>query len=160
MIVVILTGCAGVPSMYTYRVITDNCNCEEYRAIDNQHKIDAHFRAQYTMNHGVITTIGVRLINQSRDTLFLDQATVKISSRNVSYQYNDKFIPLPALMILPLSSDSLTMTGTEVSGEDDWNKIAGEQLTLTLQGIRLGERALPQQVVTFIPENPKLRGRK
>ena len=155
----IVGGCASVPTMYPYRVVTDNCNCEEYQTTDNKHKIDFQFHAQYMMDHGIITSIGVKIINRSSDTLFLDQGSVKISSRNVSYQYNDKFIPLPHLLILPVSSDTVTMTGSEVSGGDDWNKIAGEQLTLTLQGIRLGDHTLSEQQVTFIPENPKLRAR-
>src|SRR5258707_14340461 len=152
----LISGCATVPIQYTYRVITDKCNCQEFHRTDRKHKIDFHFRAQYVMNHGVVTTIGIKFINRSRDTLLLDLGMVKISSRNVSYQYNDKFIPLPHLGISPFSSDTLTLTGSDLSGQDDWNKIAGEQLTLTLQGMRVGSHMLAEQTVTFIPENPKL----
>jgi hypothetical protein len=157
---VIASGCGVTRSTYSYRASTANCNCEEYRATDAKHRIDYRFRARYIMDRGVHTNITVTFVNSSRDTLFLDPGAVRISSRNVSYQYNDKFIPLPHVMILPLSSDSVSMTGSEVTGEDDWNKIAGEQLTLTIQGIRLGELTLPQQQVTFIPENPRLSGNK
>lgn len=156
----IIAGCAVAPSMYSYRVITDNCNCAEYHAVDVKHKIDYLFRASYMMNQGISTKINLTFVNKSRDTLFLDAGTVKISSRNVPYQYNDRFVPLPHLIIPPSSSDSVTMTGSEVSGENDWNNIAGEQLTLTLQGLRLGADTLPQQQVTFIPENPKLGNKR
>ena len=159
-VIAMIAGCASTSSTFFYRVATDNCNCEEYRISDKEHKIDYLFRARYKMQRGIITTIEVEFTNRSRDTLFLDQGTVKISSRNVPYQYNDKFVPLPHTMILPSRSDVVIMTGSDVSGIDDWNKIAGEQLTLTLQGMRLGERALPQQLVTFIPTNPKLGGEK
>lgn len=109
------------------------------------------------MEHGVTTTISVYFINLSDDTLFLDPGVVKISSRNITYLYNDKFIPLPHLIIPPSRSDSVVMTGADMSQNDDWNKIAGEQLVVTLKGIRLGLTPLPQQSVTFIPENPKLK---
>jgi hypothetical protein len=43
-----------------------------------------------------------------------------------------------------------------VTGVEDWHKIAGEQLTITVKGVRLAMKELPQQLVTFIPQNPKL----
>src|SRR5260221_4339908 len=139
----IVSGCATtVPLPYSYRIATDQCNCEDFHKTDRKHKVDFHFRAHYVMNHGIITTIGIKVVNRSRDPLLLDQGIVKISSRNVAYQYNDKFIPLPHLVIVPSASDTLALRGSDLSGEDDWNKIAGEQLTLTLQGVRLGTHVL------------------
>jgi hypothetical protein len=108
------------------------------------------------MRNGLQTTIEIEVINTSNDTLFFDLGTAKISSRNISYQYNNKFIPLPHITIPPFHSDIVRMTGSDVSGVDDWNKIAGEQLALTLQGLRLGEKSLKSQQVTFAPMNPKI----
>ena len=109
------------------------------------------------MDHGVMTRIAVKFINRADDTLFLDPGVVKISSRNISYLYNDKFIPLPHLVIPPSRSDSVVMTGADMSQNDDWNKIAGEQLVVILKGLRVGLKVLAPQSVTFIPENPKLK---
>ena len=156
----VVAGCGAAPSMYSYRVITEDCNCDEFRKADGKNNIEYVFRASYTMDHGISTTINVLLLNKSRDTLFLDGDTVRISSRNVSYQYNDRFVPLPHLIIPPFSSDFVRMTGREVNSEEDWNKIAGEQLTLTLQGLRLGDVSIPPQQVTFIPDNPRLGGKR
>ncbi len=152
-----LGGCGSQSLTYTYRAVTDDCQCEEYRTTDRQYHVEYRFRARYAMNHGVVTTIEVEFINQSEDTLFLDPGVVRISSRNVPYRYNDKFIPLPHLIIGPSQSENVVMTGTDISQKDDWNKIAGEQLTVTLKGIRLGLISLPERSVTFIPENPKLK---
>lgn len=150
-------GCATFTATYSYRAQNDNCNCEEYRIRDKERGIVYRFRAHYKMRRGISTTIEIGITNNSSDTLFLDRGSAKISSRNVSYQYNNKLVPLPETFILPSHSDEVRMVGSDVSGEEDWNKIAGEQLTLTLQGIRLGDRTVASQRVTFIPENPKLR---
>ena len=152
-----IAGCATFTSTYAYRVLNDNCNCEEYRSYDRALKIAYRFRAHYNMQRGFKTTIEITFTNNSRDTLFLDGGSAKISSHNISYQYNNKLVPLPGTFILPSHSDEVRMVGSDVSGEEDWNKIAGEQLTLTLQGIRLGDRMVTTQRITFVPENPKLR---
>ena len=150
----IWSGCAG--SGYAYRAVTDNCNCDEFRAKDERNNIEYRFRARYRMDHGIVTTIEIGFMNKSNDTLFLDPGVVKISSRNIDYRYNNKFIPLPILILPPGSSDDVIMTGTDTSEDDDWNKIAGEQLKITIKGLRLGFNTLGQQSVVFIPVNPKL----
>jgi hypothetical protein len=152
----ILGGCAGSRSGYIYRATTDNCNCEEYQINDGKNKIHYRFRAHYKMDHGIVTTVEIEFINRSDDTLSLDPVVVRIASRNISYRYNNKFIPLPLLVILPGESENVILTGTDTSQQDDWNKIAGEQLTITLQGLRLGESELSRREVVFVPENPRL----
>lgn len=142
--------------MYSYRAINEQCNCEEYWVLDKAHRVGYLFTARYRMENGVTTSIDVKFVNNSSDTLSLDRASVRVSSRNISYQYNDRFLPLPSLTVVPKRSDSIHLSGKEVSGKDDWNKIAGEQLTITLKGVRLGGTELPQQSVDFIPENPKM----
>ena len=153
--IVLISGCSTIAS-YPYIAITNDCNCEEYRIVDKEDNIEYRFRARYRMDTGVFTSIKVEITNRSKDTLFLDGGAVKISSRNVSYQYNDKFLPLPELTIPPRKSDVLEMTGKDLSGQNDWHKIAGEQLALTFKRLRLGEHEIKAQTVTFVPFNPRV----
>ena len=80
-----------------------------------------------------------------------------VSSKNINYQYNNKFLPLPDLVVPPGHSEDLDLDGKEVTASPTWKKIAGEQMTLTLKGMRLGDNMLGTQVVTFVPENPMLK---
>jgi len=152
-VLLFISGCSS--SIYSYRVINDDCNCEEYVVYDGE--VEYHFRAEYQMNEGVATMIKIEFINKSNELLSLDLAEAKVSSRNISYQYNDKFLPLPSLTIGPHSSDFVKLLGKETESEDDWHKIAGEQLTVTIKGLSLGSKTLKEQHVTFVPVNPKLR---
>ena len=154
--IVFYAGCSGSRSTYTYRVVTDSCNCGEYTTVDRHDNIEYRFRAGFRMDRGIVTTIEITFVNRSRDTLFLDPGVVRISSRNISYRYNNKFIPLPGLIIPPFHTDNVVMTGSDVNQEDDWNKIAGELLMVTLKSIRLGKKTLPEKTVAFVPINPKL----
>lgn len=142
--------------MFVYRAVNDGCNCEEYRTRDGE--VEYLFRANYRMRSGILTSIEIELINHSNtDTLSTDVASTKVSSRNVSYQYNDRFLPMPSILIVPRERDVIRLQGKEVTGVDDWHKIAGEQLTLTIKGILIGKKQLKQQQLTFVPENPKLQ---
>jgi len=152
----LIEGCAVTEPGYIYRVTTDNCNCEEYHTTDKERRIEFRFSASYRMDHGISTTVKIEFQNNSRDTLFLDQGMVKISSKNISYRYNNKFIPLPFLTIPPGDRDHVDMTGTDVAQTDDWHKIAGERLSITLKSIRHGENILPERTVVFVPVNPKI----
>ncbi|MBI1803327.1 MAG: hypothetical protein HY033_04860 [Ignavibacteriae bacterium] len=144
---------------YAYRAITDNCNCTEYSVADAKNNIEYRFRATYKMDTGIITSIEIEVHNNNDDTLHLDHGTAKVSSRNVAYQYNDRFVPLPDLTILPKKSDTVKLTGKERTDTNDWHKIAGEQLTITIRGLRLGESEVKSQSVTFVPENPMIQQR-
>ncbi len=148
-------GCSTSVVYYPYLVVTDQCNCREYRTRDGE--VEYKFRAHYSMQDGIVTRIEIELVNRSSDTLSLDLGSVRVSSLNVPYQYNNKFVPLPRLTILPHRSDVVDLTGRDVSGSDDWLLVAGERLTVTTRGLRLGERRLKEQEVTLIPENPKLK---
>jgi len=141
---------------YAYRITTDACNCETFTAQDPEYRVEYRFTASYTMNDGIATTVQIDLTNRSSDTLFLDQATAKVNSRNISYMYNNKFLPLPMLVIPPGGSNSVTLNGKDRVDDNDWHKIAGEQMTVTLKGLREGAREIPPRDVTFIPENPMI----
>ena len=144
-------------SYYTYRAVTDNCNCEEFRLADAANHIGYLFRAKYRMEDGIATSIEIEFSNHNTDTLFLFFGSVRVTSRNVSYQYNNRFVELPFLSVAPGESETVHLTGKDVVEGDDWNKIAGERLSVTVKGIRLGEKTLPEKTVEFIPEDPKLR---
>lgn len=143
-------------AVFDYKISNGHCDCLEYRTRDYEAPVEYSFRAEYSMQSGFVTEITVDIRNGSADTLTLDPGSVMVSSRNIEYQYNNKFIPLPDLVINPGASEKLTLDGKEVTESPDWNRIAGEQLTLTLRGMRLGGRILTDQVITFVPENPLL----
>ena len=150
-----LAGCAATSSIYPYRAVTGDCDCEVFHTTTN--KVDFVYRASYMMRNGIATTIDVEISNRSSDTLSLDLSTVRVFSKNIPYQYNGKFLPMPALHIPPRGNESVRLEGSSVEKKEDWHKIAGERLTVTIQGMRLGNMTLPADSVVFVPVNPKLQ---
>jgi hypothetical protein len=155
-LVALLSGLAGCTPHYLYRAVTENCNCEEFVLKGSTYPVDYRFRATYSMDDGIMTSIDILFMNRGKDTLLLYSGGVKVSSKNVNYQYNNRFVPLPFMVVAPGRSERVVLTGKDIGGQDDWNKIAGERMTVTIRGIRLGETRLPEVSVEFIPENPKL----
>jgi hypothetical protein len=147
------SGCA--PQLYHYSAVTEGGSRPEYRLVRDGIRCIA--RAEYRMDHGVATDVTVTLSNGSGETLTTDEAAVRVSSANVGYQYNNKFIPMQSMTIPRGASREFHLSGRDVSSEDDWHKIAGEKLTLTIRGLRLGTRTLDDLEIVFIPENPKLK---
>jgi hypothetical protein len=152
-------GCAPAPepSMYFYRAINDGCNCQEYHVADRPGRVEYLFKARFRMEEGIVTDIEVELTNNSADSIFFDQGAIKVSSENVAYQYNDKFLPLPAMTIPPHRHDVVKLVGREINGKPDWNKLAGEKLRITIKGLHAGPHDLPPQSATFVPDNPRRR---
>jgi hypothetical protein len=114
-------------------------------------------RARYKMDRGIQTELEIRIENNARDTLFVDNAAARVSSKNLTYDYNDKFLPLPIMIIPPGESNVINLSGREKGEENDWHKIAGEQLTVTLKGLRNGSGEIPPRSVNFVPENPMMK---
>lgn len=141
---------------YEYRAVTDDCNCAEFRTGNAGSGVEFIFRARYKMDGGVVTTLDLEVRNTSADTVFFDHGTVRVSSKNIAYQYNDKFLPLGDLIVPPGDARGIQLTGKDINDANDWHKIAGERLTVTVRGIRAGEKTLKQQSVTFVPENPMI----
>ncbi len=139
---------------YAYRIVTADCNCAQYHVTEGRFGVEYTFQAQYRMDNGIVTEVTIDVRNNSRDTIFVDRAAAKVSSKNVQYTYNDKFLPLPILMIPPGESNTITLSGKERTGVNNWLEIAGEQFTVTLRGLRNLTATLPPQTVTFVPENP------
>lgn len=144
-------------STFSYLIQNEDCRCREYSTSDRKFPVRYRFEASYRMEQGFITTIRVSFDNRSADTLFLDPGSLMVASKNIEYQYNNKFIPLPDLVVPPGDSEEINLDGKEVTSTPSWRRIAGEQMTLTLKGMRLGEKILGTQAVTFVPENPLLK---
>jgi hypothetical protein len=147
---------ASSDEWYDYRVANDGCDCLEFTVNDEAAKVEYRLRASYKMQTGVFTEISFTIVNRSDDTLSFERGAIRVSSRNIRYQYNNKFLPLPWDPVLPRSSGARTLTGKEVTGESNWHKIAGEQLAVTVKGLSLGGRELRSQTINFIPENPNI----
>ncbi len=142
---------------YDYHAVTDQCDCAEYSVTDPAFRISYQMHARYKMDRGIQTEIEIRIENRAADTLFIDNAAAKVSSKNLAYDYNDKFLPLPIMVLPPGESNSFTLSGRDKGEENDWHKIAGEQLTVTLKGLRNSSGEIPARSVAFVPENPMLR---
>jgi len=156
---VAIAGCATNSGMIPYNVTTRNYSCERFEVKDADVPVSYVFSAWYRVDEAITTRIVVDIINQSQDTLDLSLANVKVSSRNVPYTYNDKFIPIQIHHVPPGEKRSLTFNGESIkrSGDDPWLKIAGEEMVVTLKGMRMRRRTLKSVIVTFVPQNPKLR---
>jgi hypothetical protein len=149
-------GCMTPATMYPYRIQNKGCNCERFQTRDGG--VRYAFTASYKVDDGISTRVTIEITNGSRDTLDLSLAHVKIASRNVPYRYNDRFLQVTLPAILPGETTPLTLTGDveEVKTGDPWLAVAGEELTVTLKGVRAGDRELARQVVRMVPHNPRL----
>ncbi len=147
---------ASSDATYNYRVASDGCNCLEYEVQDPAAKVEYRFQASYKMQNGILTEVLFSIYNRSDDTLSFDRSAMRVSSLNVHYQYNNKFLPLPWEPIAPRSTGTRKLTGKEVTTEGNWHKIAGEQLTITIKGLSLAGKELKSQTVIFVPENPNI----
>ena len=151
---VLLSGCSR---SYSYLFLTDNCQCKEYTYRDLERRFTVVFKAEYEVDERVVTTVKIEFQNDSPDTLSLRQGFVKGTSRNIKYQYNDKWVPLPYEAIAPGGSFTVTFQGGDSEMvSDPWLKIAGERTVLELRGLVLGEQPLEPIRVELMPVNPKL----
>ena len=141
-----------------YRVANDGCDCEHFVAVDTAARLICEFTGTYRVDERITTKIMVTLRNESRDTLDLSLATVRIVSRNLTYRYNDKFLPMSITAVLPGDRQTVTLVGDAPTreGVDPWLSIAGEELVLTIRGMRMQGNRLATQVIRFIPTNPRL----
>jgi hypothetical protein len=155
---IVLSGCTTFSGVYPYRAVTGDCACEEYQTTDARVGVQYAFSAEYSVREGVKTRITVVIRNNNRDTLDLSLGYVKVSSRNVPYRYNGRFLPLTIENIPPGQERTLTLSGVvlETKTADPWHAIAGEELSIMLKGMRIRGKTLAPQTVHFIPTNPKL----
>jgi len=155
-LVVFFAGCGT--SLYPYRVMNDDCSCEVFRVRDEKANVVYSFSAVYSVDGAMKTRITVSMQNNNTDTLDLSLAYVRLSSRNISYRYNGKFLALTIASIPPGKERALILEGEgeEVKEADPWRPVAGEELVLTLKGVRVHRKTIATQVVRFVPHNPKL----
>ncbi len=151
-------GCSSLSRVYVYRVLNDGCNCEFYRLTNEKAHVAYSFSGTYSVNGAIVTRLTVSIRNDNKDTLDLSLAYVKVSSRNVPYQYNGKFLPVTIANVPPGEERTLSLRGQAegIKGDNPWLAIAGEELSLTLKGMRVKGRQLATEVIRFVPHNPKL----
>jgi len=153
-----LSGCTASSALFPYRVTNNDCNCQGFLARDPKADVSYRFTARYAVRDGIATRIEIDIRNGTTDTLDLSLAHVKISSRNVPYRYNNRFLPVTIPAVAPGREERLTLVGEveTLRTENPWYSIAGEEVVATLKGMRLGGLTLTPQVVRMIPDNPKL----
>ena len=155
--VALLPLLAACSSTHPYLVTTDNCFCEEFTYRDEGANFTVEVAARYEVGERVTSIIELTFRNMGSDTLDLRQAFVKGTAKNVRYQFNNRFQPLPYVAVPPGESYTMVMEGgdTEIVA-DPWHKIAGEQVRIELRGLMMGLRRVDPVVITMIPRNPKL----
>ena len=157
-LMLVVAGCGTSVDVYPYRVLNDDCSCEQFRVADKRMSVTYTFSAVYSLDSAMKTKITVSVQNDDPDTLDLSLAYVKIVSRNIPYRYNDKFLPVTITSIPPGEQRTLSLAGEvdHLQQSDPWLAIAGEKLVVTLKGMRIKGKPLAMQTIQFIPKNPKL----
>ncbi len=158
-----LAGCAHGVSRYDrgphpYLIANDGCNCDRFIAIDSVTRVVCEFTGTYSVDTGVTTKILMTIRNDGRDTLDLSLSSIRIASRNLAYRYNDRFLPMSIQAVVPGERQTVTLIGESPAseGRDPWYSIAGEELTLTVRGMRIRGVPVATQTIRFVPTNPKL----
>jgi len=153
---VLLVGCAST-HVYDFLVTNRDCNCAKYTVKDNENRITYEFTATYSLDDNMLTTITMKVVNGSRQALSFNLARVRVSSSRFPYRYNNKFVPFNALTINPGEENEIVLVGqAEVKERDEWLRIAGEKMVVTIRGIRLGDKEVQIEDIQFVPVNPKL----
>jgi len=158
---VLLGGCSSIlksPSndTYPYRAMNNNCSCEHFTTADPKVRVHYDFSATYKVDEKITTQISVVVHNQTADTLDMSLGAFRVSSRNVQYRYNNKFVPVTITAVPPHDERTLTLVGSAVTQGtgNPWLPIAGEEMVLTLKGLRIRGRELAAQTIQFVPANP------
>jgi hypothetical protein len=156
-------GCSGLKGSEEsggdiYLATTNNCNCSVYVWQDPHSRVRYEVKAKYAIADEFSTRIELGVRNEGNADVNLDDAYFRIDSRNVPFRYNNMMLPLSGgKTIGPRSEQTFDLVGTAKAQVPSlWHLVAGEQLTLTVTGLRIGGKQLDQFVVTFIPRNPKL----
>ncbi len=150
-----LSGCSHT---YPYLVTDEGCQCEEYTRNDMDAHLTYHVAATYAVGSGIVSDVRVEMTNDGIDTIDASAAFIKVTSHNVPYEYNDRYIPVGIHRIFPGEHRTLTLRGeyTGTHGENLWLRIAGEELSIALEGFTAGDRRISRQEFRFIPRNPYL----
>jgi len=150
----LLSSCT---SSYPYLVTNNDCNCERFVFRDSEGRFQIGVSARYSVGDRIHTVMEFEFRNSSRLPLSLKQAFLKGSSLNIHYEFNDRFQPMPYVVIPPSGTYMLTLEGSDVETTDDpWLKIAGEKVVIEMKGMLLGSKPLAPVILTFRPINPRL----
>jgi hypothetical protein len=151
----LLAGCA--PHTYNFLVTNRDCNCSTYTVKDKENRIMYVFTATYSLDDNMLTTITMRVMNGSDKVLSFNLARVRVASERFDYRYNNKFVPFNPLTVGSGKEQEIQLVGqAEVKDSDEWLRIAGEKMVVTIRGIRLGDKELQIEDLEFVPVNPKL----
>jgi hypothetical protein len=155
-VAMLLVGCASTHT-YDFLVTNRDCNCSKYVVKDKENRITYEFTATYSLDNNMLTTITMKLANGSQKVLSFGHARVRVSSNRFEYRYNNKFVPFNPLKIGPGEENEIVLVGqAEVKEGDEWLRIAGEKMVVTIRGIRLGDKEVHIEDLQFVPVNPKL----
>jgi hypothetical protein len=144
-------------SSYPYLVTTNNCNCERFLYKGERGRFDIEVSARYAVTDRISSELELVFRNHDNDSLSLRQAYIKGTSANVRYQNNDRFQPMPFIVVPPRGTYTMTLQGSDVQvSENPWLKIAGEKIVIELKGLLLGREPIAPIVLTLVPYNPKL----
>jgi hypothetical protein len=147
-------GCA---SRYPFILMVEDHVVRSQTIEDTVNKVFYHYDASYTVKSKVASRIILVVTNHSRGILSLGSGRIRIASRNIDYEMNERFLPLPAIEIEPYGKYELTFSGSGRKTVDEpWQLIAGEQMMLTLRGLLLDGKEIPGHSIRLIPVNPKL----
>lgn len=151
---ILLSSCR---SSYPYLVVTDNCNCERFTYRDQRGRFEIDVAARYEVKDRITSTIELAFRNKSRAALSLRQAYIKGTSANIQYSFNDRFQPMPYVLIPAGGHYSMTFVGADPQvTENPWLKVAGEKIVLEIRGLTLGGKTVLPIVLTLVPYNPKI----
>jgi hypothetical protein len=152
----LLVGCAST-HMYDFLVTNRDCNCSTYIVKDKENRITYKFTATYSLDNSMLTRITMKVVNGSHKVISFDLARVRVSSLRFEYRYNNKFVPFNPLKIRPGEEKEIMLVGqAEVRERDEWLRVAGEKMVVTIRGIRLGDKEVQIEDLEFVPVNPKL----
>jgi hypothetical protein len=164
---IVLSGCSSIvksPTVdtYPYRAMNNNCSCERFTSVDPKVPVHYEFSATYKVDKKITTEITVLVRNGTADTLDMSLGAIRVASRNVQYRYNNRFVPVTIASVPPHDERTLTLVGSETGegSSDPWLPIAGEQMVLTLKGLRLRGKELAPQTIQFVPSNPKFSDKR
>lgn len=164
---VFLAGCSSIlksPSSeeYPYHAMNNDCSCERFTTADPRVQVHYDFSATYKVDTKITTQITVVVHNETTDTLDMSLGAIRVSSRNVQYRYNNKFVPVTIPAVPPHDERTLTLVGSSADQEtgNPWLPIAGEEMILTLKGLRIRGRLLATQTIQFVPSNPNFTDKR
>lgn len=156
-LIAVIASANGCTSRYPFILMVDDRVVRTQTIEDAANGVSYRYDASYTVKSHVSSRIILIIMNKNRGTLSLGSGRIRITSRNIDYEMNDRFLPLPAVDIEPHGRYELTFRGTGRSLVDEpWQLIAGEQMVVTLRGLLLDGKEIPGHAVHLIPVNPKL----